>query len=132
MWRWAGARTQDEARGFIIGQLRRRIGLVASEAMASHRLGRVPWIGVPRHVVANRRTLAGAGGGARPDRDGVVDAQAPDFFAPTSSAASRWAPKRALLVRGSVRARRRDSEWGGVLAAREGRGEGGRGDGGCV
>ena len=78
-WREMGARTQDEARGFIIGQFRRRIGLVATEAMASHRLNRVPWIGVPRQVVVNRRTLAGAGGGARADRDGVVDAQ--DFFA---------------------------------------------------
>ena len=78
-WREMGARTLEEARGFIIGQLRRRIGLVATEAMASHRLNRVPWIGVPRQVVVNRRTLAGAGGGARADRDGVVDAQ--DFFA---------------------------------------------------
>ena len=47
--------------------------------MASHRLGRVPWIGVSRQAVRNRRTLAGARGGARADRDGVVDAQ--DFFA---------------------------------------------------
>lgn len=78
-WREMGARTQDEARGFIIGQLRRRMGLITSEVMASHRLSRVPWIGVPRHVVVNRRTLAGPGGGARANRDGVVDAQ--DFFA---------------------------------------------------
>ena len=55
------------------------MGLITSEVMASHRLNRVPWIGVPRHVVVNRRTLAGPGGGARANRDGVVDAQ--DFFA---------------------------------------------------
>ena len=78
-WREMGARTQDEARGFIIGQLRRRMGLVATEAMAAHRINRVPWIGVPRQAVVNRRTLAAAGGGARADRDGVVDAQ--DFYA---------------------------------------------------
>ena len=44
----------------------------------AQRLNRVPWIGVSRHVVVNRRTH-GANGGARADRDGVVDAQ--DFFA---------------------------------------------------
>ena len=74
-----GARTMDEARSFYIGVLRRRMGLVASGAMAAQRLSRVPWIGVSRHVVVNRRTHAGANGGARVNRDGVVDAQ--DFFA---------------------------------------------------
>ena len=78
-WREMGARTMDEARSFYIGVLRRRMGLVASGAMAAQRLSRVPWIGVSRHVVVNRRTHAGANGGARANRDGVVDAQ--DFFA---------------------------------------------------
>jgi hypothetical protein len=77
-WREMGARTMDEARGYYIGVLRRRMGLVVSGAIAAQRLSRVPWIGVSRHVVVNRRTH-GANGGARADRDGVVDAQ--DFFA---------------------------------------------------
>ena len=62
-----GARTMDEARGYYIGVLRRRMGLVVSGAVAAQRLSRVPWIGVSRHVVVNRRTH-GANGGARADR----------------------------------------------------------------
>ena len=49
-----GARTKEEARAFIIGALRRRMGLAAVRAMARHRLRRVPWIGVDRQVVVDR------------------------------------------------------------------------------
>ena len=54
-WRELGARTKEEARGFFIGALRRRMGLAAARAMARHRLRRVPWIGVNRQVVLDRR-----------------------------------------------------------------------------
>ena len=54
-WRELGASSREEARGFIIGALRRRMGLVAVRAMARHRLSRVPWIGVDRQVVVDRR-----------------------------------------------------------------------------
>ena len=54
-WRAMGARTKEEARAFIIGALRRRLGLAATRAMARHRLQRAPWIGVDRQVVIDRR-----------------------------------------------------------------------------
>ena len=54
-WRAMGARTQTEARGFIIGCLRKRMGMAAVRAMARHRLRRVPWVGVDRQVVVERR-----------------------------------------------------------------------------
>ena len=55
LWDNMGARTKEEARAFIIGALRRRMGLAAVRAMARHRLRRVPWIGVDRQVVVDRR-----------------------------------------------------------------------------
>ena len=44
-----------EMRGFLIGQMRRRMGLAAVQAFARHRLARVPWIGVPREAVQTRQ-----------------------------------------------------------------------------
>ena len=52
-WRAIGARTQEEARGFYIALVRRRMGLAAARAMARHRLSRVPWVGVARQVVVD-------------------------------------------------------------------------------
>jgi len=51
-WRQAGARTLGEYRSCVIDRLRRRMGLASVRAMARHRLGRVPFIGVPRATVA--------------------------------------------------------------------------------
>ena len=49
-----GARTQEEARSFIVSSLRRRLGLVICREFARHRIRRVPYIGVPRAVVERR------------------------------------------------------------------------------
>ena len=54
-WRDMGARTQEEARSFIVlSSLRRRLGLVICREFARHRIRRVPYIGVPRAVVERR------------------------------------------------------------------------------
>ena len=54
-WRELGARTKEEARGFFIGAVRRRMGLATARAMARHRVRRTPWVGVSRQVVLDRR-----------------------------------------------------------------------------
>ena len=51
VWRLMGARSADEARGFVMQQLRRRLGVVAVREMARHRLHRLAYIGTPRGVV---------------------------------------------------------------------------------
>ena len=53
-WRDMGARTQEEARSFIVSSLRRRLGLVICREFARHRIRRMPYIGVPRAVVERR------------------------------------------------------------------------------
>ena len=53
-WRFAGARSYDEFRSYTIAALRRRVGLTAVQAMARHRLDRVPFIGVPRVALRER------------------------------------------------------------------------------
>ena len=67
LWRAAGARTATEMRAFLISKARRRLGMAVVQAMARHRLARVPFVGVSRAVVqarAQRRQQgAGAGGG---------------------------------------------------------------------
>ena len=76
-WRLLGARTQQEAYGFFISSLRRRMGVVTVRAM--HRLGRLPFVGVPRAAVEARlrRGAPGLGGGAPVEHRH----QAPDFYA---------------------------------------------------
>ncbi len=54
-YRLTGARTAAEMRSFIVGQMRRRIGLTTVQAMARHRLSRVPYIGVPREAIISRQ-----------------------------------------------------------------------------
>jgi hypothetical protein len=54
-----GARTQEEARSFIVSSLRRRLGLVICREFARHRIRRVPYIGVPRGAVVERRMQRG-------------------------------------------------------------------------
>ena len=53
-WQWVGARNEAEARACVLSRLRRRVGLVVVREMARHRLRRVPYIGVPRHIVEER------------------------------------------------------------------------------
>ena len=65
LWREAGARTETEMRAFLIGQMRRRVGVAAVQAMARHRIARVPYVGASHAVVqaqglrSNVRTLSG-------------------------------------------------------------------------
>ena len=54
VWQWVGARNEAEARACVLSRLRRRVGLVVVREMARHRLRRVPYIGVPRHIVEER------------------------------------------------------------------------------
>jgi hypothetical protein len=66
LWRAAGARTASEMRAILISRMRRRVGLGAVQAMARHRLARVPYVGVSRAVVqarAQRRAQPGPGAG---------------------------------------------------------------------
>ena len=64
-WRDMGARTQEEARSFIVSSLRRRLGLVICREFARHRIRRVPYIGVPRAVVEQRMQRGQLIGGPR-------------------------------------------------------------------
>ena len=47
-------RSATEMRSFLVSRSRRRIGVTVVQAMARHRLARVPYIGVPRDIVATR------------------------------------------------------------------------------
>jgi hypothetical protein len=53
-WRDMEARTQEEARSFIVSSLRQRLGLVICREFARQLTRRVPYIGVPRAVVERR------------------------------------------------------------------------------
>ena len=65
--RWAlmGARTMDEARGYIIQRLRQRMGIVCAREFARYRIGRVAFCGVQRAALVQRmqRGMPGLGGG---------------------------------------------------------------------
>ena len=65
LWREAGARTETEMRAFLIGQMRRRVGMAAVQAMARHRIARVPYVGASHAVVQatqDQRRLRQRGG----------------------------------------------------------------------
>ena len=75
-WQLAGARTESEARGWWVGQCRRRIGVAVARAFARLRLRRLPFLGVPRAVLDERARrglagvpTAGADAGSRYDED---------------------------------------------------------------
>ena len=68
-WRDMGARTQEEARSFIVSSLRRRLGHVICREFARHRIRRVPYIGVPRAVVERRMQRGQLIGGGRRRRE---------------------------------------------------------------
>ena len=59
-WRVAGARSATEMRAFVMGRLRRRIGMATVRAMARHRLARTSMIGVPRQAIVQRRQRGAA------------------------------------------------------------------------
>jgi hypothetical protein len=50
-WRLMGARSASEMRSLMVSMARRRVGLAAVQAMARHRLARVPYVGATRAVV---------------------------------------------------------------------------------
>ena len=50
-WVACGARSAEEMRQLLISRMRRRVGMAAVQAMARHRLARVPYVGVMRAVV---------------------------------------------------------------------------------
>ena len=52
--RLMGARSAAEARGFVMQQLRRRLGVVVAREMARHRLHRLPYVNTPRAVDRRR------------------------------------------------------------------------------
>ena len=56
-WGIMGARTPSEMRAFLVARYRRQLGCTAVLAFARHRLARVPYIGVPRQSVMDRRQL---------------------------------------------------------------------------
>ena len=58
----AGARSATEMRAFLVSRSRRCVGVTAVQAMARHRLARVPYIGVPRQIIAVRAQRGAAGG----------------------------------------------------------------------
>ena len=50
-WRAAGARSAAEMRQVLISRSRRRLGLATVQAMARHRIARLPYVGRSREVV---------------------------------------------------------------------------------
>ena len=62
-------------RSLLIGRARRRVGMAAVQAMARHRLARVPYIGVSRAVVQARaqRRQQGDGGWVYDAQDIYLD-----------------------------------------------------------
>ena len=50
-----GARTQDEARSFLVARLRRSWGVHAVRAAAHLRVSRAGFVGMPTHVVQSLR-----------------------------------------------------------------------------
>ena len=63
LWRESGARSAAEMRALLIGRARRRVGMAVVQAMARHRLARVPYVGVSRTVVQARAQRRQQGGG---------------------------------------------------------------------
>ena len=76
LWREAGARSAAEMRSLLISRVRRRLGMAVVQAMARHRLARVPYVGVSRAVVqarAQRRQQGGGGGWVYDAQDVFLD-----------------------------------------------------------
>ena len=75
LWRESGARSAAEMRALLIGRARRRVGMAVVQAMARHRLARVPYVGVSRAVVQARaqRRQQGDGGWVYDAQDIHID-----------------------------------------------------------
>ena len=56
--RTVGARSRAEAHAAALQFYRRRLGVIFARAFARHRLRRIPFVGLPRHVVIRQRDLA--------------------------------------------------------------------------
>ena len=54
LWRAHGASSVAAMRSFLVSQARRRVGMAAVQAMARHRLDRLPFVGCSRAVVQAR------------------------------------------------------------------------------
>ena len=64
MWRTMGARSEAEARGFLVARLRRSWGVAAARAAAHLRVARVGFVGMETRVAQSlRRGGAAAGRG---------------------------------------------------------------------
>ena len=70
-WRKLGARSQDEAKGFLLAGFRRRLGLAVAQAFARHRLRRLPFVGATPDGVQAARARDAAGGGLPDPGPGV-------------------------------------------------------------
>ena len=85
-WRGMGARSQEEALGFVTSALRRRWGIAACRAQARHRLRRLIWVGARGR---DRRPDGGAVGEA--DGDALAAVAAQHFQAPHAQGGGGWA-----------------------------------------
>ena len=61
-----GARSAEEARSFIVSELRRRLGCFVAREFARYRLRRLPYVGASRAAVAARGIRRGRDRGRDP------------------------------------------------------------------
>ena len=66
MWRTMGARSEAEARGFLVARLRRSWGVAAARAAAHLRVARVGFVGMETRVAAEPAGRGGAAAGRGP------------------------------------------------------------------
>ena len=62
VWRRWGARSEAEARSFVVARVRRIIGSTVARAMARHFLRRLPFVGLTRAAMDRRRQAVRARG----------------------------------------------------------------------
>ena len=62
-WKVLGARSEEEARGFLLASFRRRLGVHVTREFARYRLRRVPFVGATRAGVQAAAARQAAGGG---------------------------------------------------------------------
>ena len=75
-----GSRSEEEARGYFVGALRRHVAVSVAREFARHRLRRLALVGVSRAAIAEARRRRLVAGGSAP---GVARgwASMEDFFA---------------------------------------------------
>ena len=80
VWRRWGARSEAEARSFVVARVRRIIGSTVARAMARHFLRRLPFVGLTRAAMDRRRQAVRARAArARDDGAGIDGLRAEDF-----------------------------------------------------